>query len=118
MNNAPKYVATTTLRQPLPWPNSSLLAGNVAEALAELKGKAGKDLYIMGSGALIQSLMPRNLIDEYVLMLHPLVLGSGRRLFPDGSPPARLRLTGSLTTTTGVVIATYQTAGPAGTSGG
>jgi len=118
LNNTPKYVATTTLRQPLPWPNSSLLAGNVAEALAELKGKAGKDLYIMGSGALIHSLMPHNLIDEYLLMIHPLVLGSGRRLFPDGSPPARLRLASSLTTTTGVVIATYQTADPAGTSGG
>ena len=118
LNNTPKYVAATTLHQPLPWPNSSLLAGDVAGAVAELKGKAGKDLYIMGSGALIQSLMPHNLIDEYLLMIHPLVLGSGRRLFPDGSPPARLLLAGSLTTTTGVVIATYQTADPAGTSGG
>ena len=118
LNNTPKYVAATTLHQPLPWPNWSLLAGNVVGAVAELKGKAGKDLYIMGSGALIQSLMPHNLIDEYLLMTHPLVLGSGRRLFPDDSPPARLLLAGSLTTTTGVVIATYQTAGPAGTSGG
>lgn len=118
LNNTPKYVAATTLREPLPWPNSTLLAGNVAEAVAELKEKAGKDLYVMGSGALIQSLMPRNLIDEYMLLIHPLVLGSGRRLFPDGSPPGRLRLADSLTTTTGVVIATYQTAGPAGTSGG
>src|SRR5262249_48532803 len=118
LNNPPKYVATTTLHQPPPWPNSSLLAGNVAEAVAGLKGKAGKDLYIMGSGALIQSLMPRNLIDEYMLLIHPLVLGSGRRLFPDGSPPGRLRLVDSLTTTTGVVIATYHTAGPAQASGG
>ena len=117
LNTTPKYVATTTLHEPLPWPNSILLAGNVAEAVAGLKGRAGKDLYVMGSGALIQSLMPRNLIDEYVLMIHPLVLGSGRRLFPDGSPPARLRLAGSLTTTTGVVIVTYQPAGPAETSG-
>ena len=118
LNNTAKYVATTTLREPLPWPNSSLLAGNAAGAVAELKGKAGKDMYIMGSGALIDSLMPHNLIDEYLLMIYPLVLGSGRRLFPDGSPPARLRLASSLTTTTGVVIATYQTADPAGTSGG
>jgi dihydrofolate reductase len=95
-----------------------VLAGDAAEAVAELKGKAGKDLYVMGSGALIQSLMPRNLIDEYMLMIHPLVLGSGRRLFPDGSPPTRLRLVGSLTTTTGVVIVTYQPAGPAETRGG
>ena len=118
LNNTPKYVATTTLHQPLPWPNSTLLAGNVAEAVAGLKERAGKDLYIMGSGALIQSLMPCNLIDEYVLMIHPLVLGSGRRLFPDGSPPASLRLVDTKPTTKGVVIATYQTAGPAGTSGG
>jgi dihydrofolate reductase len=112
LNITPKYVATTTLHQPLPWPNSTVLTGNVAEAVAELREKAGKDLHIMGSGALIQSLMPRNLIDEYMLMIHPLVLGSGRRLFPGGSPPTRLRLASSLTTTTGVVIATYQPAGP------
>jgi dihydrofolate reductase len=118
LNNTPKYVATTTLHQPLPWPNSSLLAGDTAEAVAELKEKAGKDLYIMGSGALIRSLMPSGLIDEYMLMIHPLVLGSGRRLCPDGSPPARLRLVDSLTTTTGVVIATYQPDDPAQTSGG
>jgi dihydrofolate reductase len=117
LNNTPKYVATTTLQEPLPWPNSTVLAGNVAEAVAELRGKAGKDLYIMGSGE-IQSLMPRNLVDEYVLMIHPLVLGSGRRLFPDGSPPTHLRLVDTKPTTTGVVIAAYQPAGPAGTSGG
>jgi dihydrofolate reductase len=118
LNNTPKYVATTTLREPLPWPNSTVLAGNVAKAVAELRRKAGKDLYVMGSGALIQSLMPRNLVDEYVLMIHPLVLGSGRRLFPDGSPPTCLRLVDTKPTTTGVVIAAYQPAGPAGTSGG
>jgi dihydrofolate reductase len=117
LNNTPKYVATATLREPLPWPSSTGLAGNVAEAVAKLKGKAGKDLYVMGSGALIQSLMPRSLIDEYVLMIHPLVLGSGRRLFPGGSPPTCLRLAGTKPTT-GVVIAACRPAGPAGTSGG
>jgi dihydrofolate reductase len=82
LNNAPKYVATATLHQPLPWPNSSLLAGDVAGAVAELKGKAGKDLYVMGSWALIQSLMSHNLIDEYVLMIHPLVLGRAAGSLP------------------------------------
>ena len=108
LNNAPKYVASRTLREPLPWSNSTLLGGDAADAVAELKEQPGKDLQIMGSGALIQSLMPAGLIDEYLLMIHPLVLGAGRRLFADGSPPTTLRLNDSRTTTTGVVIATYQ----------
>ena len=78
--------------------------------MAELKAHPGKDLVILGSGELIQSLRRRNLIDEYVLLIHPLILGSGRRLFPDGSPPADLRLVDSVTTTTGVLIVTYQPA--------
>jgi dihydrofolate reductase len=115
LNNAQKYVASRSLREPLPWPNSTLLADEVPEAVAELKvaelkKERGDDLHIMGSGALIQSLLPHNLIDEYVLMIHPLVLGSGRRLFPDGSPYAALRLVDSVTTTKGVVIATYRPA--------
>lgn len=78
--------------------------------MAELKNQPGPDIAILGSGELIQSLRRRNLIDEYVLLIYPLILGAGRRLFPDGAPPSGLRLTNSLTTTTGVVIATYQTA--------
>jgi dihydrofolate reductase len=78
LNMAPKYVASRTLREPLPWPNSTLLAGDVADAVAELKKEPGKDLQIMGSGEVIRSLMPQRLIDEYLLMIHPLVLGSGR----------------------------------------
>jgi dihydrofolate reductase len=105
-----KYVASTTLAEPLPWKNSTLLKGDAADAVADLKQQPGPDLMILGSGELIQSLRHRNLIDEYVLLIHPLVLGSGRRLFPDGSPPADLRLAGSVTTTTGVMIATYQPA--------
>jgi dihydrofolate reductase len=108
LNTAPKYVASRTLREPLPWSNSTLLEGDVAGAVAELKKKPGKDLHIMGSGALIQSLMSPGLIDEYLLMIHPLVLGSGRRLFPDGCPFTTLGLVDTKTTTTGVVIATYQ----------
>ena len=77
--------------------------------MASLKEQPGPDIAILGSGELIQSLRSRNLIDEYVLLIHPLLLGSGRRLFPDGAPPSELRLTNSVTTTTGVVIATYQT---------
>jgi dihydrofolate reductase len=110
LDNTQKYVASTTLAEPLPWKNSTLLKGDAADAVADLKQQPGPDLTILGSGELIQSLRRRNLIDEYVLLIHPLVLGSGRRLFPDGSPPADLRLASSVTTTTGVMIATYQPA--------
>lgn len=110
LNMAPKYVASRTLGEPLPWPNSTLLEGDLADAVAELKREPGKDLGIMGSGELIQSLMPAGLIDEYLLMIHPLVLGSGRRLFPDGGSAQSLRLVDSKTATTGVLIATYQPA--------
>ncbi|MEA2635803.1 MAG: hypothetical protein QOH92_2570 [Chloroflexota bacterium] len=109
LNNTRKYVASTRLREPLPWSNSTLLKGDAANAVAELKGRPGKDIVVLGSGALLQTLMSHNLIDEYVLQIHPLVLGSGSRLFNDG-PFAGLRLVGSTTTTTGVVIATYQPA--------
>jgi dihydrofolate reductase len=111
LNAAPKYVASRTVREPLPWPNSTLLEGDVVDAVAELKKQPGKDLGIMGSGELIRSLMPAGLIDEYLLLIHPLVLGSGRRLFAEGSGFIPLRLVGdATTTTTGVVIATYQPA--------
>jgi len=107
LDNLQKYVASTTLSVPLPWINSTLLKGDAAEAVARLKEELDKDLVIMGSGELVQSLMRANLIDEYVLLIHPLVLGSGRRLFPEGSAFATLRLVGAKTTNTGVVIATY-----------
>lgn len=110
LNSTQKYVASTTLAEPLPWSNSTLLEGDAAEAVAELKEQPGKDLVVLGSGELVQSLMRRNLIDEYVLLIHPLVLGSGRRLFPDGSPTAALRLVDAKPTTTGVVVAIYQPA--------
>ncbi len=109
LNNVQKYVASTTLEEPLPWSNSTLLKGDAAEGVARLKEQQGKDLVVLGSGELVQSLMRRNLIDEYVLLIHPLVLGSGRRLCTDGSFAA-LRLVDIKTTTTGVVIATYQPA--------
>jgi dihydrofolate reductase len=112
LGNAQKYVASTTLEEPLPWSNSTLLEGDAAEAVASLKAQ-GKDLVVLGSGDLLQSLMRRNLIDEYLLLIHPLVLGSGRRLFPDGTPFAALQLVDSKTTATGVVLSTYRPADPA-----
>jgi dihydrofolate reductase len=108
LNNSQKYVASTTLQEPLPWSNSTLLKGDAAEAVARLKQQLDKDLLIMGSGELLQSLMRRNLVDQYVLLIHPLVLGTGRRLFAEGSPTAELRLADTKTTSSGVVIATYR----------
>jgi dihydrofolate reductase len=112
LNNTQKYVASTTLQEPLPWINSTLLKGDAAEAVARLKEEPDKDLMVLGSGELVQSLMRRNVVDEYMLLIHPLVLGSGRRLFPDGGAFANLQLVGTKTTTTGVVIATYHPAEP------
>jgi dihydrofolate reductase len=112
LDNMPKYVVSTTLSDPLPWINSTLLKGDASETVARLKQESGADLVIMGSGELVQSLMRANLIDEYVLLIHPLVLGSGRRLFPEGGTFASLRLLGAKTTTTGVEIATYQPSEP------
>jgi dihydrofolate reductase len=107
LNNTPKYVVSTTLNEPLPWPNTTLLQGDVAEAVGALRARSDGVLAIMGSGQLIASLMAAGLIDEYLLMIHPLVLGSGRRLFPEGIG-ITLRLTDSVTSATGVVIATYE----------
>ena len=110
LNNTQKYVASTTLKEPLPWMNSTLLEGDAAEAVARLKEQPGKDLVVLGSGDLLQSLMRHNLVDEYMLLIHPLILGSGRRLFGDGGSFAALQLISSKTTTSGVVIATYRPA--------
>jgi dihydrofolate reductase len=112
LNSRQKYVASTTLKEPLPWINSTLLEGDAAEAVARLKEQLDKDLVVLGSGELVRSLMRRNLVDEYVLQIHPLVLGTGRRLFAEGSPTTALRLVDTKTTTTGVVIATYQPTEP------
>lgn len=110
LNNAHKYVASTTLEEPLPWSNSTLLKGDAAETVTALKQQPGKDLVVLGSGELVRSLMQYNLVDEYVLSIHPLVLGSGCHLFPDGGPYAAFQLVDTKTTTTGVVIATYKVA--------
>jgi dihydrofolate reductase len=109
LDNTRKYVASTTLDEPLPWRISTLLKGDAADAVARLKGQSDEDLTVLGSGELVQSLRRRDLIDEYMLLIHPLVLGTGRKLFPDGGPPAELRLADTVATTTGVIIATYHT---------
>jgi dihydrofolate reductase len=116
LDNTQKYVASTTLREPLPWQNSTLLEGDAAAAVARLKQRLDKDLVVLGSGALVQSLQRGDLVDEYILLIHPLVLGSGRRLFADGGTFTALRLVDSRTTTSGVLTATYRPAGP--TAGG
>jgi dihydrofolate reductase len=108
LNNSPKYVASTTLKDPLPWINSTVLKGDAAEAVARLRAQPGKDMVVLGSGVLLESLMRRNLVDEYIVLIHPLLLGSGRHLFTDGGQFAALRLVDAKTTTTGVVIATYE----------
>ena len=111
-NSIPKYVATTTLKD-LKWNNSTRLEGDLAAAVSELKEEPGGDIVVHGSGDLIQSLMRENLIDEYRLMVFPIILGKGQRLFPEGSE-AKLRLVESKTFSSGVVVLTY---GPAsGTS--
>jgi dihydrofolate reductase len=112
LNRTQKYVVSKTLTKPLPWENSTLVGDDAAEAVAALK-RQEEHLTVIGSGSLVGSLMPAGLIDEYLLLIHPLVLGSGRRLFSDGVF-AQLRLVDSLTTGTGVVIGTYRPSDMAG----
>jgi dihydrofolate reductase len=108
LDNTRKYVASRTLREPLPWANSTLLEGEAAEAVAKLKSEPGEDIGVLGSGELVRSLMRHDLVDELVLMIHPLLLATGRRLFDDSGEFSALRLVNNVTTTTGVVIAAYQ----------
>ena len=110
MNSMPKFVASRTLEEPLKWENSTLLTGDVAEEVARLKEHPGGDLQVIGSGDFAQTLMRENLVDEFQIMVHPLVLGSGKRLFRDESPRSPLKLIDSKTTSTGVLIVTYEPA--------
>lgn len=109
LNDTRKYVASSNPATSLEWPNSTLLEGDVPAAVADLKGSSGANLVIMGSGVLIASLMDADVIDEFLLMIAPLVLGTGRRLFAGGTL-ASLRLVDSSTTSTGMLIATYERA--------
>jgi dihydrofolate reductase len=108
LNGLPKYVASTTLSEPLEWRNSTLLRGDVGKAVSELKEQPGRNLVVLGSGELVQTLMQNDLIDEYGLMINPIVLGSGKRLFREGTGKYPLRLARSMTTSTGVIVATYE----------
>ena len=112
LTEAQKYVVTTTFKEPLPWSNSTLINGDVAATVRGLKTDSGADIVILGSGDLIQELLAHELIDEFLLMIHPLVLGSGRRLLRDGGPYATFRLVETRTSTTGVIIATFQPGPP------
>lgn len=107
LTNMPKYVASRTLAEPLPWRNSFLLDGDAAQAVAALKMEDGPDLVVMGSGVLVQFLLRRGLIDRCVLLIHPLVLGSGRRLFAEGGPAVALELVSAQAAPNGVLVAVY-----------
>lgn len=109
LNNTPKHVASRSSTTRLEWPNSTLLHGDLPAAVAELKQSSHGNLVIMGSGELIGALMADEVIDVFLLMIHPLVLGTGRRLFGDGVH-ASFQLTDSVTTTKGVLLATYEQA--------
>lgn len=112
LNRVQKYVASTTLTEPLAWQNSTLLKGDATDAVSHMKEELQENLVVFGSGVLVRSLLTRNLVDTFVLLIYPLVLGSGLRLFPDsGSDLSTFRLVDSATTATGVIIATYQPAG-------
>jgi dihydrofolate reductase len=108
MNSMPKYVASRTL-DTVEW-NASLLKGDVAEEVAKLKQQPGQDILVAGSGELVHTLMQHDLIDEYRLMLHPIVLGSGKRLFREGSDTKTLRLVETKPFSSGVVVLTYHPA--------
>lgn len=110
MNSMPKFVASTTLEEPLAW-NSTLLTGDAVEEVQKLKEEPGQDLLIYGSGALVDTLMRQNLIDVYRLMFYPLALASGKHFFREGRAKTTLTLSDAKTTSTGVVVLTYKPAG-------
>lgn len=110
LDNTQKYVASTTLREPLPWKNSTLLHGDAADAVAKLKSGDGGNLTVLGSGVLVQSLMRRNLVDQITLLIHPLTFGTGRRLFAEDGVLTKFRLDQHVVTSKGVFIATYSAA--------
>jgi dihydrofolate reductase len=107
MNAATKYVVSNTLDDAGDWSNSILLRGDAARTVADLKGRPGPDLAVNGSATLVRSLHAAGLIDRYTLLIHPLTLGSGARLFEQPGPSAEFELTSTVATTKGVIIAGY-----------
>lgn len=107
MNAVTKYVVSTTLRDSDAWQNSVLLRGDAVDTVTELKAQRGNDLSIVGSASLVRSLQAAGLIDHYTLLIHPLILGSGTRLFEGPAPLTKFELTSSVPTTKGVIIAQY-----------
>ncbi|HKH90415.1 MAG TPA: dihydrofolate reductase family protein [Gemmatimonadaceae bacterium] len=107
LNTRPKYVASTTLTEPLAWQNSVLLGADVARAVAALKREDGGDLLVIGSTELVRTLLEHALVDELRLMIDPVLVGGGKRLFPDDGALRTLRLADSTVTTTGAIITTY-----------
>ena len=113
LNTRPKYVATTTLSEPLGWQNSTVLRGDVAEAVAALKRGDGGDLLVIGSIGLVRTLVEHELVDEFRVMVDPLLVGGGKRLFPDDGVRRPLRLVDSQVTGPGAILATWVPAGEA-----
>jgi dihydrofolate reductase len=110
LNSVPKYVVSRTL-DTVEWNNSTLLQGDIAEEVGTLKDQPGTEIQVTGSGQLIQTLMKHDLVDEYRLWIFPVLLGSGKRLFADGTIPAGLKLAETKISTTGVAIHSYERAG-------
>jgi dihydrofolate reductase len=110
LNTKPKYVASTTLTDP-PWADTTVLAGNVAAAIGELKARSGGELQVHGSGALIRWLLATDLVDEITLVVGPVVVGQGTRLFPDTGPDIALDLIESRATPKGITIQVYRPTG-------
>jgi dihydrofolate reductase len=107
LNTKPKYVASTTLTKPLEWQNSTVLQGDVAEAVAALKQGDGADVHVIGSAELVRTLIEQGLVDELRLMIDPVTLGGGKRIFRDDGLLRPLRLVHGEVTTTGAILATY-----------
>jgi len=110
INSVPKYVVSAILEESLEWNNSTVIGENVAEEIAKLKRRPGKDITVLGSGALVRSLLRDGLLDELRLMVHPVILGGGKRLFEDEEDRKALKLVNSRTFATGVVNLTYRPA--------
>ena len=107
LNAKPKYVVSTTLTEPLEWQNSTLVEGGVADGVEKLKQGDGGDLHVIGSTELVRSLVERDLVDELRLMIHPVVLGGGKRIFRDDGVLKQFRLVDGQVTSTGVILARY-----------